>query len=75
MVANYQSNCENIDSRWKADILYKMWHRSLDWDWDWIACENLPYNKYRWNVWNVVKKVNENFVENVKIKNIMLRLY
>ena len=45
MIANYQSNCDNIDSRWKADILYKMWHRSLDWDWDWIACENLPYNQ------------------------------
>lgn len=45
MVANYQSNCENIDSRWKADVLYKLWHKSLDWDWDWIACENLPYNE------------------------------
>lgn len=45
MVANYQTTCENIDTRWKADILYKLWHRSLDWDWDWIACENLPYNE------------------------------
>lgn len=45
MISNYQSDCSNIDSRWKADVLYKMWHRSLDWDWDWIACENLPYNK------------------------------
>ncbi len=45
MLANYQSTCENIDARWKADMLYKLWHRSLDWDWDWIACENLPYNK------------------------------
>ena len=45
MISNYQSDCSNIDSRWKADILYKMWHRSLDWDWDWIACENLPYNQ------------------------------
>ena len=44
MISNYQSNCDNIDSRWKADILYKMGHKSLDWDWDWIACENLPYN-------------------------------
>lgn len=45
MISNYQSDCSNIDSRWKADILYKMWHRSLDWDWDGIACENLPYNQ------------------------------
>ena len=45
MISNYQSDCGNIDSRWKADVLYKMWHRSLDWDGDWIACENLPYNQ------------------------------
>ena len=45
MVANYQATCENIDSRRKADVLYKLWHRSLDWDWDGIACENLPYNE------------------------------
>ena len=45
MVSNYQSDCSNIDSRWKADVLYKMWHRSLDWDGDGIACENLPYNQ------------------------------
>ena len=45
MVANFQANCSNIDSRRKADVLYKLWHRSLDWDWDWIACENLPYNE------------------------------
>lgn len=45
MVANYQTTCENIDTRRKADVLYKLWHRSLDWDWDGIACENLPYNK------------------------------
>ena len=45
MLANYQSTCENIDTRRKADILYKLWHRSLDWDWDWIACENLQSNE------------------------------
>ena len=45
MISNYQANCSNIDSRWKADVLYKMWHKNLDWDWDWIACENLPYNQ------------------------------
>lgn len=45
MIANFQATCENIDIRRKADILYKLWHRSLDWDWDWIACENLPFNE------------------------------
>ena len=45
MISNYQADCSNIDSRWKADILYKMGHRSLDWDGDGIACENLPYNQ------------------------------
>lgn len=44
MVSNYQANCSNIDSRWKADMLYKLWHKGLDGDWDWIPCENLPYN-------------------------------
>lgn len=37
-------SCENIDSRMKANILYAMGHRHLDWDKDWIPCENLPYN-------------------------------
>lgn len=36
--------CKNIDSRWKADLLYKMGHNRLDWDKDWVPCENLPYN-------------------------------
>ncbi len=36
--------CKNIDSRWKADMLYKMGHYRLDGDKDWIPCENLPYN-------------------------------
>jgi hypothetical protein len=36
--------CKNIDSRWKADLLYKMGHNRLDGDKDWIPCENLPYN-------------------------------
>jgi len=43
--ANNEVQCDNIDARWKADLLYFMWHRNLDWDKDWIACENLPYNK------------------------------
>lgn len=45
MVANYQTTCENIDTKRKADVLYKLGHRHLDWDWDGIACENLPYNE------------------------------
>ena len=39
--------CKNIDSRWKADLLYKMGHNRLDWDKDWVPCENLPYNHDR----------------------------
>ena len=42
--SNNEVSCENIDSRRKADILYMMGHRNLDWDKDWIPCENLPYN-------------------------------
>jgi len=42
--ANNEVQCDNIDARWKADLLYFMWHRNLDWDKDWIACENLSYN-------------------------------
>ena len=45
MVSNYQANCSNIDSRWKADILYKLGHKGLDSDSDGIPCENLPYNQ------------------------------
>ena len=37
--------CKNIDKRWKADLLYKIWHHRLDWDHDWIPCESLPLNK------------------------------
>lgn len=37
--------CKNIDSRWKANLLYKLWHHRLDWDHDWIPCESLPLNK------------------------------
>lgn len=36
--------CKNIDTRWKADMLYKMGHSKLDGDHDGIPCENLPYN-------------------------------
>lgn len=37
--------CSKIDKRRKADLLYKMGHSKLDWDHDWIACENLPYKQ------------------------------
>jgi len=37
--------CKNIDSRWKADLLYKMGHNRLDGDKDWVPCENLPLNQ------------------------------
>lgn len=43
--SNNEVSCDNIDSRRKADILYFMWHRDLDWDKDWVPCENLPYNQ------------------------------
>lgn len=42
--SNTEVVCKNINSRWKADLLYKIWHNRLDWDKDWIPCENLPYN-------------------------------
>ena len=38
---NAYVKCENIDKQWKADLLYKLGHKSLDWDKDWIPCENL----------------------------------
>lgn len=43
--SNNEVNCSNIDSRWKADLLYYMWHRGLDWNKNGIPCENLPYNQ------------------------------
>lgn len=43
--SNNEVKCDYIDSRWKADLLYAMGHRNLDWDKDWIPCENLPYKK------------------------------
>ena len=37
--------CSKIDKRWKADFLYNMGHHKLDWDHDWVPCENLPLNQ------------------------------
>lgn len=39
--------CKKIDSRRKADLLYKMWHHKLDGDHDGIPCESLPYNHHK----------------------------
>lgn len=36
--------CKNIDSGWKADLLYKMGHHRLDGDKDWIPCDALHPN-------------------------------
>lgn len=41
---NQAVSCQNLDSYWKADLLYKLWHKHLDWDKDWIPCENLYPN-------------------------------
>lgn len=45
--SNTEITCKNIDSRRKADMLYKMGHTKLDGDHDGIPCENLPYNHDR----------------------------
>ena len=37
--------CYNLDSYWKAEILYKLWHKHLDWNKNWIPCENLLSNQ------------------------------
>lgn len=47
---NTEITCNKIDKRWKADLLYKIWHHKLDGDKDWIPCERLPYTKSEWNV-------------------------
>lgn len=42
---NTEITCSRIDKRRKADLLLNLWHKKLDGDKDWIACENLPYNQ------------------------------
>ena len=32
--SNNEVSCDNIDSRWKADLLYSLGHRNLDGDKD-----------------------------------------
>lgn len=41
---NQAVKCENLDAYRKADLLYKLGHKSLDWDKDGIPCENLYPN-------------------------------
>lgn len=41
---NQAVKCENLDSYRKAELLYRLWHKSLDGDKDWIPCENLHPN-------------------------------
>ena len=43
--SNNEVKCSNIDSRAKANILYIMGHRGLDWNKNGIPCENLGYNE------------------------------
>lgn len=33
--------CSNIDKERKAELLYKLWHKHLDWNKNWIPCEYL----------------------------------
>lgn len=43
--SNNEVKCSNIDSRFKANVLYSMGHRGLDWNKNGIPCENLWYNE------------------------------
>lgn len=47
--SNTEVTCSNIDKKWKAELLYRLWHRDLDWDKDGIPCEYLPFN---WDQWD-----------------------
>lgn len=38
---NQAVKCENLDAYRKAELLYSLWHKHLDWDKDGIPCENL----------------------------------
>lgn len=43
--SNQAVTCENINSQWKADLLYFLGHKHLDWNKNWIPCENLVNQK------------------------------
>lgn len=38
---NQAVTCDNIDKHWKADLLYFLGHKHLDWDNDWVPCDHL----------------------------------
>jgi len=38
---NQAITCENIDSSWKAELLYTLGHKHLDWNKNGIPCEFL----------------------------------
>lgn len=42
---NQAVTCENIDKSRKAELLYFLWHKSLDWDKDGIPCDYLHNNQ------------------------------
>lgn len=42
---NQAVKCENIDKQRKAELLYTLGHKSLDWDKDWVPCDNLFRNR------------------------------
>ena len=42
---NQAVKCENIDSYWKAKLLYTLWHKHLDGNKNWIPCEYLLPNQ------------------------------
>lgn len=42
---NQAVSCYNLDNYWKAELLYKLWHKHLDWNKNGIPCENLYPNQ------------------------------
>ena len=42
---NQAITCSNIDTHRKAELLYKLWHKHLDWNKNWIPCEYLVDDK------------------------------
>ena len=47
--SNTEVTCSNIDKSWKAELLYKLWHRNLDWDKDGSPCEHLQDYDIPWD--------------------------
>ena len=41
---NQAVKCDNIDSYRKAELLYTLWHKHLDWNNNGIPCEDLFTN-------------------------------